>query len=265
MTLEHAQWTMPLTGKIALVTGAAQGIGAAIAVGLARQGASVLVTDIDVAGAQVTAQAIDAEAGAGRAAVAQVDVTQEEQWIAAIATCRQRFKGLNILVNNAGIVAIGSVEDLSLTQWRRSMAINADGAFLGCKHALPLMRESGPGSIVNMSSISAMVASHNMAAYNASKAALWMLTKSVALHCARHSMQIRCNSIHPTFVRTGLLDEFVGAGDREEMLAKLARQVPLGRIVEVDDVVRAVNFLAGDDSAMMTGAELKLDGGLSAQ
>jgi NAD(P)-dependent dehydrogenase (short-subunit alcohol dehydrogenase family) len=116
-----------------------------------------------------------------------------------------------------------------------------------------------------MSSISAMVASHNMAAYNASKAAVWMLTKSVALHCARQGLRIRCNSIHPTFVRTGLLDEFVGTRDRDEVLAKLARQIPLGRIVEVEDVVRAVNFLAGDDSAMMTGAELKLDGGLSAQ
>lgn len=259
---------MPMTsleGRIALVTGAAQGIGAAIAMGLARQGASVLVTDIDMAGAQATAAAIDAETGTGRAAASRLDVTDEEQWIAAIATCRRVLGALNILVNNAGIVVVGSVEDLTLDQWRHSMAINADGAFLGCKHALPLLRESGPGSIVNMSSISAMVASHNMAAYNASKAAVWMLTKSVALHCARQGLQIRCNSIHPTFVRTGLLDEFVGTRDRNEVLAKLARQIPLGRIVELEDVVRAVNFLAGDDSAMMTGAELKLDGGLSAQ
>lgn len=254
-----------LEGRIALVTGAAQGIGAAIAIGLVRQGASVLVTDIDMAGAQATVASIDAEAGTGRAAAVRLDVTDEEQWIAAIAASRKMFGALNILVNNAGVVVIGSVEDLTLSQWRHSMAINADGAFLGCKHALPVMRESGPGSIVNMSSISAMVASHNMAAYNASKAALWMLTKSVALHCAQQGLQIRCNSIHPTFVRTGLLDEFVGKRDRDEVLAKLARQVPLGRIVEVDDVVRAVNFLAGDDSAMMTGAELKLDGGLSAQ
>jgi NAD(P)-dependent dehydrogenase (short-subunit alcohol dehydrogenase family) len=254
-----------LTGRVALVTGAAQGIGAAIAIGLVRQGASVLVTDIDMAGAQATLATIDAEAGQGRASAMRLDVTDEEQWIATIATCRRVFGALNILVNNAGIVAVGSVEDLTLAQWRQSMAINADGTFLGCKHALPLMRESGPGSIINMSSISAMVASHNMAGYNASKAAVWMLTKSVALHCARQGLPIRCNSIHPTFVRTGLLDEFVGTRDREEVLAKLARQIPVGRIVELEDVVRAVNFLAGDDSAMMTGAELKLDGGLSAQ
>ena len=169
-----------------------------------------------------------------------------------------------MLVNNAGIVAVGSVEDLDLETWRRSLAINADGPFLGCKYALPLMRESGPGSIINMSSISAMIASHNMAAYNASKAALWMLTKSVALHCARKGWPIRCNSIHPTFVRTALLDGFVGDRDRDEILGKLARQVPIGRIGEVEDVVKAVIYLASDDSSMMTASELKLDGGLSA-
>lgn len=257
---EHAR----LEGRVALVTGAAQGIGAAIALGLAREGARVLVTDVDLAGAQRQASAITDEFGAGRAIACGLDVTDEGGWIATIAKCRDAFGALNVLVNNAGIVAVGSIEDLSLADWRRSMAINADGAFLGCKYALPLMRESEPGSIINMSSISAMVAAPNMAAYNASKAALWMLTKSVALHCARQGWNIRCNSIHPTFVRTGLLDGFVGDRDRDEVFGKLARQVPLGRLVEVEDVVGAVRYLASDDSAMMTASELKIDGGLSA-
>ncbi|MCW1427532.1 glucose 1-dehydrogenase [Novosphingobium sp. JCM 18896] len=253
-----------LERRVALVTGAAQGIGAAIAEGLAREGATVLATDRDAAGAQAVADRIVAAWGEGRAAAQALDVTREDDWKAAISVCGERFGGLNVLVNNAGIVAVGSVEDLDLETWRRSMAINADGPFLGCKYALPLMRESGPGSIVNMSSISAMIASHNMAAYNASKAALWMLTKSVALHCARKGWPIRCNSIHPTFVHTALLDGFVGDRDRDEILGKLARQVPIGRIGEVEDVVKAVIYLASDDSSMMTASELKLDGGLSA-
>lgn len=246
------------------MTGAAHGIGAAIAQGLAAQGALVLVTDADFPGAQAVAGRICGEFGEDRAVPFALDVTSEGQWQAAIAACRASFGSLRILVNNAGIVTLGSVEDLELDAWRRSMSINVEGPFLGCKHALPLMRESGPGSIVNMSSISAMVASHNMAAYNASKAAVWMLTKSVALHCAKHGWNIRANSIHPAFVRTALLDGFVGDRDRDEIFGKLARQIPNGRIGEVEDVVRAVIYLASDDSSMMTASELKLDGGLSA-
>lgn len=253
-----------LEAKVALVTGGAQGIGAAIARGLAAHGASVLVTDIEMSDANAVAEGIRAQCGDTRAAACALDVTSEEQWRTAIATCREVFGALNILVNNAGVVTIGSVEDIDLDAWRRTMAVNVDGAFLGCKYALPLMKTSGPGSIVNMASISAMVASSNMAAYNASKAAVWMLTKSVALHCARQGWNIRANSIHPTFVRTSLLDSFIGDRDREEMLEKLARQVPIGRIGEVEDVVRAVLYLASDDSSMITASELKLDGGLSA-
>ena len=254
-----------LQDRVALVTGAAQGIGAAIAQGLAAHGAIVLVTDLDLAGARGAAGRICEEFGEGRACALRLDVTSEPDWISVIAACRERFGSLSILINNAGIMTLGSVEDIELDAWRRSMAINVEGPFLGCKHALPLMRESGPGSIVNMSSISAMVASHNLAAYNASKAALWMLTKSVALHCARQGWKIRANSVHPTFVRTPLLDGFLGDRDQHEMLDKLARQVPIGRIGEVEDVVRAVIYLASDDSSMMTASELKLDGGLSAR
>jgi NAD(P)-dependent dehydrogenase (short-subunit alcohol dehydrogenase family) len=143
------------------------------------------------------------------------------------------------------------------------MSVNVDSVFLGCKHALPLMRERQPGSIVNISSVSALIASHNLANYNTSKAAVWMLTKSVALHCAKQGWDIRCNSIHPTFVRTPMLNDIV-SGDDAQAQAKLARQVPIGRIGEVEDVAAAVVYLASDASRMMTGSELKLDGGLSA-
>ena len=253
-----------LAGKIALVTGAAQGLGAAIAERLAQEGARIVATDINRSGAQDTAARIDRACGKAAAVAFRHDVTSESDWRAAIEGTREAFGGLSVLVNNAGIVTMGSVEELGLDEWRKAMAVNADSAFLGCKHALPLMRESQPGSIINMSSVSALIASHNMIAYNASKAALWMLTKSVALHCARGGWNIRCNSIHPTFVKTPLLAGIVGDRDEEATLAKLARQVPIGRIGEVGDVAAAVVYLASDESAMMTGAELKLDGGLSA-
>jgi NAD(P)-dependent dehydrogenase (short-subunit alcohol dehydrogenase family) len=253
-----------LIGKTALVTGAAQGLGAGIAMALAREGARVVVSDLNATGAEETARRIDVELGAGTAFALRHDVTSESDWQAALTLAKERLGGLSVLVNNAGIAVTGTVEDLDLADWRRSMAVNADSAFLGCKYALPLLRESQPASIVNMSSISALVAGANLVAYNASKAALWMLTKSVALHCARKGWNVRCNSVHPVFVRTALLDDFIGSHEDEERVAKLARQVPIGRIGEVPDVAAAVVYLASDESAMMTGSELKLDGGLSA-
>jgi NAD(P)-dependent dehydrogenase (short-subunit alcohol dehydrogenase family) len=251
-----------LAGKRALVTGAAQGMGAGIARALAAAGARVLLTDLNAAGAAEAAARIDSEFGAGTAFATAHDVTCEADWIAAVEQAREKLGGLSVLVNNAGVLPLGSVEDLSLEQWRRGMSVNADSVFLGCKHALPVLRESQPGSIVNIASISALIAGHNLAAYNASKAAVWMLTKSVALHCAKRGWDIRCNSVHPTFVRTAMLDA-LGGGD-EAGLAKLARQAPLGRIGEVEDVAAAVVYLASDASRMMTGSELKLDGGMSA-
>lgn len=253
-----------LREKTALVTGAAQGLGAAIAEALAREGAKVAVSDINEAGAAETAGRINAASGQGSALSFRHDVTSEADWIEVARCVQAQFGGLSILVNNAGIVTMGSVEDIDLPTWRRTMAVNADSAFLGCKHMLPLLREGQPASIINMASISALVASHNLVAYNASKAAIWMLTKSVALHCAKSGWNIRCNSVHPTFVRTPLLDGIIGDREQEATLAKLARQVPIGRIGEVEDVAAAVVYLASDESAMMTGAEIKLDGGLSA-
>lgn len=172
--------------------------------------------------------------------------------------------GLSVLVNNAGVATVGTVEDLSFDTFRRDMAINVDSVFLGVKYALPLLRDSTPASIITMSSISGLIASHNFASYNASKAAVWMLSKSIALHCARQKWDIRANTIHPAFVRTPILDGLVGTSDQAVIDAKLARQVPIGRLGEPDEVADAVLYLASDESRFMTGAEIKLDGGISA-
>jgi NAD(P)-dependent dehydrogenase (short-subunit alcohol dehydrogenase family) len=164
-------------GKTALVTGAAQGIGQAAAVALAREGARVLLTDLNGEGALAAARAIDAEIGGGTAFAIRHDVTSELDWKAAIAYADGALGSLSVLVNNAGIAQVGSVEDLSLEEWRRRMSVNADSVFLCCKYALPLMREHQPGSIINLSSIAGLIASHNFAVYNASKAAVWLLSK----------------------------------------------------------------------------------------
>ena len=172
--------------------------------------------------------------------------------------------GLNVLVNNAGICIPGTVEELDIDQWRRTIDVDLTSVFLGCKAALPIMRGHSPGSIVNISSISGLIAGHNLAAYNAAKAGVWLMTKSVALHAARGGDDIRANSVHPTFIDTPMVDDVVAGADPQEMRAKLARQVPLGRIGTVDDVAYAVLYLASDESRFMTGSELKLDGGISA-
>jgi len=253
-----------VAGKKALVTGAAQGLGAASALALAREGALVLLTDRNLEGAQARAAEINAQIGADVAHALRHDVTSEADWMAAITAAHEQMGGLSVLVNNAGIVLSGGVEDFTLEEWQRGMSVNVDSIFLGCKHALPLLRESQPASIINLSSIAGLIASGNFANYNASKAAVWLLSKSVALDCARKGHDIRCNSIHPTFIQTPILDDLVGDKDRDTVFAKLARQVPLGRLGEPEDVAMAVVYLAADESRFMTGAEIKLDGGISA-
>lgn len=255
-----------VAGKLALVTGAAQGLGAAQARMLARHGARVLCTDINERGAEATAAAIDAECGAGTGFAFPLDVTQPDQWVAAVEAARDRLGGLSILVNNAGVGVRGNIETCTYEEWKRGFAINVDSVFLGCQKALPLMKDHQPGSIVNISSIAGLIASDTMPGYNASKAAVWMLTKSVALYCAKRGWNIRCNSVHPTFVDTPILDGMVAASGKDKgvIMGKLARQIPLGRVGEPDDIANGVLYLASDESKFMTGAELKLDGGISA-
>jgi len=196
-------------------------------------------------------------------------VTQEDQWKAAVAEAEKAFGGLHVLVNNAGIGLTKDLLDISLEEWRKVHAIDLDGVFMGCKAAIPLMAKTVKntrlgGSIVNISSISGIIAGHNMAAYNSAKAAVRHLSKSVALYCAKREMNIRSNSVHPVFIATPILDGLVQRFGKEEAYAKLGRQVPLGKIGEPDDIAYAILYLASDESKFVTGAELKVDGGISA-
>jgi NAD(P)-dependent dehydrogenase (short-subunit alcohol dehydrogenase family) len=246
-------------GKIALVTGAASGIGRASAVMLAAQGAHVVVTDINEDGAT----ALAAQIGGDTIAITQ-DVTDEQAWIAALDQTTAELGGIHVLVNCAGTVITGSVEDTSLEEWRSLHALDLDSVFLGCKYAIRHIAKSGGGSIVNISSVSGIIAGHNLAAYNSAKAAVRHLTKSVALHCAREKNNVRCNSVHPAFVDTPILDNLIGDVDRDAALEKLSRQIPMGVVGTPDDVAHAVVYLASEESRFMTGSELVLDGGVSA-
>jgi NAD(P)-dependent dehydrogenase (short-subunit alcohol dehydrogenase family) len=255
-------------GKIALITGGAQGLGEAAARMLAREGAKVVITDVNAKGAAAIAESINAQRKGAAIAVAH-DVTQEDQWKAAVAEAEKAFGGLHVLVNNAGIGLTKDLLDISLEEWRKVHAIDLDGVFMGCKAAIPLMAKTVKntglgGSIVNISSISGIIAGHNMAAYNSAKAAVRHLSKSVALYCAKREMNIRSNSVHPVFIATPILDGLVQRFGKEEAYAKLGRQVPLGKIGEPDDIAYAVLYLASDESKFVTGAELKVDGGISA-
>ena len=255
-----------VAGKMALVTGGAQGLGRAHCIRLAQEGARVLATDINGAGAEETAAIINAAMGEGTAYGIAHDVTKPEQWEAAVDAAREKLGGLNVLVNNAGIGVPGNIEACDFGDWQRCFDINVNSIFHGCQKALPLMREHAPGSIINISCIAGLIASDTMPAYNASKAAVWMLSKSIALHCAKKGMQIRCNSVHPTFVDTPILDGTAKAHalDKAVLMEKLARQIPLRFVGEPNDIANAVLYLASDESRFMTGAELKLDGGISA-
>lgn len=255
-----------VAGKKAIVTGAAQGLGAAQARMLCREGAQVLLADINVDLAVMVADKLNEEFGAGHALACRLDVTQPDQWDAAIELARDALGGLSILVNNAGIGVRGNIENCTLQDWKRGFAVNVDSVFLGCQKALPLMKDNQPGSIVNISSIAGLIASDTMPGYNASKAAVWMLSKSVALHCAKMGWDIRCNSVHPTFIDTPILDGMVTSSGKPKdvIMDKLARQIPLKRVGHPDDIAYGVLYLASDESRFMTGAELKLDGGISA-
>ena len=254
---------MRLEGKKAFITGAASGLGLAAAQLFAKEGAKVCLADINEKGAGEAARAINKDYP-DAAHHAHLDVTEEEGWKKTLPRAKDEMGGLNILVNNAGIGGGGTVEETDFALWKHVMKVDADSVFLGCKYAIPLMKPYAPGSIVNISSIAGLIAGHNMASYNAAKAAVWLLSKSVALHCAKRGYDIRCNSVHPTFTDTPILKPMEEAMGRDVLLGKLTRQVPLGRIGEPLDVAYAVLYLASDESKFVTGAEIKVDGGISA-
>ena len=253
---------MKLDGKVALVTGAGRGIGAATARRLAADGARVLVNDLDESACQETAAAIR-DAG-GEASAYACDVTAPTAGELLVDAAITHYGSLDILVNNAGIGSLGSVEDEDYQMFQKVMTVDVDSIFLGCKYAIPLMRDHGLGSIINISSIAGIIASGNYVSYNTAKAAVRHMSKSIALHCAKTGGQIRSNSVHPVFINTPILDRTKEMFGEEEALAKLGRQIPMGKVGEPDDIAYAVLYLASDESKLVTGIELKVDGGISA-
>ncbi|HWU86969.1 MAG TPA: glucose 1-dehydrogenase [Kofleriaceae bacterium] len=250
-----------LDGKIAIVTGAASGIGRACARRLAIEGATVVLSDRRITAGEAAA----AELGPPHVFRA-LDVTDPAAWARVVDETVGAFGRLDVLVNGAGVGVINDVERTTLDEWRFVHAVNAEGTFLGCQAALRAMKVTGGGSIINVSSVAGIVADADMPAYCASKGAVRLLTKSVALHAARAGYGIRCNSVHPAFIDTPMVDAMLAAAaDRDLTRAKLERAVPLGRIGEPDDVAHLVVYLASDESKFVTGAELTVDGGLSAR
>ncbi len=264
-----------VAGKVALITGGASGIGRACARRLAEEGASVVISDVQEAmGAEALAeieQAGAAAAPAGAPCFLVHDVTREDAWIQVIETVRDRYGRLDILVNNAGIGIASSIVELSLADWQRQQAINLDGVFLGIKHSIPLLRDSGGGSIINMSSVAGLKGSARLSAYNATKGGVRLLTKGVALECAQERWNIRVNSVHPGIIDTPIWTKVGGDAlqpgsneatpDVEEMAASA---VPTGVLGQPLDIANGVLFLASDESAYVTGTELVIDAGLSA-
>jgi len=260
-------------GKVALITGAARGIGAECARVLAAAGACVMVTDVLSAAGRDTVAAI--QASGGKAVYRDLDVTREDDWIAVIAATIETFGGFEVLVNNAGIEIMGPVADVPYEEFRRIMAINVDGVFLGTKHAVVAMRPGGKagrgGSIINISSVAGLIGVPWLSAYGASKGAVRIMTKDVAVECGRLGYGIRCNSIHPGVVASEMADSFfrkncalAGGVSLGDMQAAFLAVHPIGRMGVPRDIANAVRFLAADASSWITGIELPVDGGWTA-
>jgi NAD(P)-dependent dehydrogenase (short-subunit alcohol dehydrogenase family) len=249
-------------GKVAIITGAASGFGAAAARLLAEEGARVVATDKNVAGLEPLASFV----GNGSIETMAHDVTKEEDWTRVVEDTVKRYGRLDILMNNAGVYGTGAPQDIehvSLEEWRFVNSVNCDGVFLGCRSVIPAMAKSGGGSIVNISSVAGIKPSH-MAAYGASKGAVRQLTKSVAQYCGRNGYHIRCNSIHPGMVRTPLGEDVLrhNWGDVEKGASERVKGVPLGELGTVEDIAYATLFLASDESRHINATELVIDGGL---
>ncbi len=242
-----------VAGKVALITGAASGMGRADAVALAAEGARVVVADLN----EEAGQAVAAEIG-DAAVFKRLDVTDEDNWQQVITDTVAQFGGLHILVNNAGLMLLGTIIDTELSDFRKTNAVNTEGVFLGCKHAIPAIAASGGGSIINMSSVAAMQGMSFVAAYSASKGAVRTLTKSAALYCKEQKNGVRCNSIHPDGVKTPMVVKVATGADtatREE-IEKVARG---SNMCEPEDIANLVLYLASDESRFINGAEMLID------
>jgi NAD(P)-dependent dehydrogenase (short-subunit alcohol dehydrogenase family) len=255
-----------LAGKAAVVTGGASGIGEACSETLAREGAAVLVTDVDDTLGKAVVERI-AKAG-GKAAYLHHDVRDEAAWPGVIAEAEKRFGRLDIMVANAGIGIMSLIETMTLADWQRQQAINLDGVFLSIKHAIPAMRKVGGGSIVLMSSIAGLRGAPGLAAYSATKGGVRLLAKSVALEYAED--KIRCNSVHPGIIATPIWGKIPTGADGNRRNAPIdpheraAAAVPLTRVGEAQDIANGVLFLCTDAASYITGQELVIDGGMTA-
>ena len=249
-----------LDGKVALISGGARGMGATEARLFSQEGAKVVFGDVlDEEGKKVEAEI--RESG-GEATYIHLDVTREADWQAAVATAVSRYGKLDVLVNNAGISIRKGIEDTTEEEWDRIMAINTKGVFLGTKHALPSMKQAGGGSIVNISSTAGLVGGpYNGAAYTATKGAVRLFTKATAIQHAKD--KIRCNSVHPGPIYTPMLQEGMTADPTRR--EKYLQGTPLGRIGTTEDIAYGVLYLASDESSFVTGSELVIDGGITAQ
>lgn len=259
-------------GKIAIVTGAASGIGRSSATALAAEGAIVVATDIDEAAGRQVVTTI--EKAGGQAVFYRQDVTSEAEWIAMAAEIDARYGRLNVLVNNAGISVIGLVTELTLEGWKLQQAVNVESVFLGVKHLLPLIRKSGGGSIINLSSVAGLRGSAEASAYCASKGAVRLFTKAVALECAAARDNVRVNSIHPGVIDTPIWTKTTASvatqnhrpgANAPDMDAIAEMMVPTGRKGLPEDIAAGVVFLASDESRYVNGSELVIDGALSAR
>jgi NAD(P)-dependent dehydrogenase (short-subunit alcohol dehydrogenase family) len=255
---------MRLLDKIALITGAGSGIGAATARRFAEEGATVIVADIDLPSAQGVAA--DITAAGGQAEAHQQDVADEAVWHGLVADIVGKYGRLDVLVNNAGIAILGNVENTSLDDWRKTQAINGEGVFLGTRAAIAVMKEHG-GSIINISSIEGIVGESNATAYNYSKGGVRIFSKSAALHCAAQGYPVRVNSVHPGFIRTAMVEKGISSLPEDQAKVfqeRILRDIPLGAMGKPQDIANGCLFLASDESSYMTGSELVIDGGYTA-
>ena len=264
-----------LDGKVALISGAARGIGAETARLMVKAGAWVAVADVLDERGRETARAL--EGAGGEALYVHLDVTHEEDWTAAIAAVTGQFGGLDILVNNAGVYLGLNIEEASLADWHRLCAVNLTGVFLGTKLALPALRDrarhSAHGSaIVNLSSVAGIVGSSGDPLYSMTKGGVALFTKSAALEFARKDYRIRVNSIHPGIIGTDMGDQVfsmrarqLGTNDLDQGRQQAVARLPIGRLGTVTDIANGIVFLASDDAGFMTGAALSVDGGWTAQ
>jgi len=247
-----------VSGKVALITGGASGLGQATARLLAEQGARVVITDIQQDAGISAAAEINRDV-----LFLQQDVAREEDWQRVMSRVIKDYGKLDILVNNAGVLQLANIEDTSLADWQRIHAVNSDGVFLGCKYAVQVMKETTKGgSIINISSGAGLRPISLVPAYGASKSVVWSLTRTTALHCAESGYPIRCNSIHPGVIRTPMMESTIPEGeDVEAMMAMHAEVHPMKRLVTVEDVALSILYLASDESAIVTGVALPVDGG----